>query len=147
MRVSALDPSDIELVRAATEAIQARYRPGRHVVGAALRLKSGQVVTGVHLEANVGRVAVCAEAVALGRAVSEHGSGEIDTIVAVYHPAEGEPYVCSPCGMCRELISDYAPSARVLIASDAGALAPVAITELLPSKYRRAPPQPDRKPL
>ena len=128
---------DIALIQAASNAIKARYDPDWHVVGAALRLKSGQVVTGVHLEATVGRVAICAEAVAMGRAVTEYGSADIETIVAVYHRGDGEPIVCSPCGMCRELISDYAPHALVLIADDAGTIQRAQISDLLPSKYRR----------
>lgn len=137
MSVPELEPSDDELIQAASDAIKARYRPEWHVVGAALRLKSGQIVTGVHLEANVGRIAICAEAVALGRAVSELGSAEIEAIVAVYHPGEGEPFVCSPCGMCRELIADYSPSAKVLVADANGRVHPLPIAELLPEKYRR----------
>jgi cytidine deaminase len=136
-----LDPEDHELIQTAVSAIKARYDPDWHVVGAALRLKSGEVVTGVHLEANVGRIAVCAEAVALGRAVSEYGSGEIETIVAVYHPGNGEPFVCSPCGMCRELIADYSPHARILMAEADGRVRTFQISEILPSKYRRSAAQ------
>jgi cytidine deaminase len=107
------------------------------VVGAALRLKSGELVTGVHLEANVGRMAICAEAVAIGRAITEFGSGEIETIVAVYHPGDGDPFVCAPCGMCRELIADYSPNAEVLLPAEGGGTHRVAIGNLLPSKFKR----------
>ena len=73
----------------------------------------------MHLEATVGRIALCAEAVALGRAATEAGDTEVDTIVAVYHPgpdaADQTARVVAPCGMCRELIADYAPNARVLV--------------------------------
>jgi hypothetical protein len=61
-----LPADDLALIAAARDAITARYRPDWHVVGAALRTRAGRVFTGVHLEANVGRIAVCAEAVALG---------------------------------------------------------------------------------
>ena len=53
---------------------------------------------------------MCAEAVAIGRALTEKGDKGIDTIVAVRHPKPGEPgdiAVVSPCGTCRELIHDY----------------------------------------
>lgn len=134
---SELAPDDEALVKAASAAIARRYEPERHVVGAALRLVTGEVVTGVHVEATVGRIAVCAEAVAIGRAVTEHGSAAIETIVAVYHPRDGEPRVCSPCGMCRELISDYAPEAVVLLGGEGGGLRRVPVRELLPFKYQR----------
>jgi cytidine deaminase len=52
-----------------------------------MRTRSGRVFTGVHLEANVGRIAACAEAVAPGRAATEAGDTDVDTVVAVYHPA------------------------------------------------------------
>jgi cytidine deaminase len=79
--------------------------------GAAASL--GEVVTGVHLDAHVGRIAVCAETVALGRAGTEFGSSDVEAIVAVYHGSGGVDVV-SPGGMCREMISDYAPGAFVI---------------------------------
>jgi cytidine deaminase len=85
-------------------------------------------------------MAVCAEAVALGRAVTETGETGIETIVAVRHPEPGDGdraiVVVSPCGSCRELIWDYDRNARVIVP---GANGPViaAIGELLPNKYSR----------
>jgi cytidine deaminase len=128
--------ADEALIAAARAQIALRYRAQWHVVGAALRLRSGQVVTGVNVDANVGRVAVCAEAVALGRAVAEFGSSEIESIVAVYHAADGDIRVVAPCGMCREMISDYAPEALVLM-PEAGGVVARGIGALLPGKYRR----------
>jgi cytidine deaminase len=125
-----------DLVKAAADTITARYRPDWHVVGAALRLRTGEIVTGVHLDANVGRIAVCAEAIALGRAVTEHGSSDVETIVAVYHQSDGRINVVAPCGMCREMIADYAPDARVLIMADED-IVERSIRELLPAKYSR----------
>jgi cytidine deaminase len=136
-----LGPDDHALIAAAQHAIRARYRPDWHVVGAALRTRGGRVYTGVHLEANVGRIAVCAEAVALGRAATEAGDTDIDTIVAVYHPAPGTPdqavRVVAPCGMCRELIADYAPAAWVLVPGDGADPVVRGVAELIPGKYTR----------
>jgi cytidine deaminase len=137
---SDLSVEDRALIEAAKLAIASRFDPDWHVVGAALRLRDGTVVSGVHLEANVGRIAVCAEAVALGRAVTEHGTADIDTIVAVFHHRDGWITVVSPCGMCRELISDYAPQASVLMSDDDGRHTKRSIGELLPAKYRRGEP-------
>ena len=53
-----------------------------HHIGAALQTKSGQVFSAVHIEATVGRIAVCAEAVAIGMAATA-GDTEIEMIVAV----------------------------------------------------------------
>ena len=139
--MEAITPEDRALVEAAQQAITARYRPDWHVVGAALRTRAGRVFTGVHLEATVGRIAVCAEAVALGRAATEAGDTDVDTIVAVYHPAPGTAdhavRVVAPCGMCRELIADYAPGARVLVPGEGGEPVARSVAELIPGKYTR----------
>jgi cytidine deaminase len=134
-----LSEKDRELIKAATEAIKARYRNDWQEVGAALRTRDGRVVTGVNLDAYVGRGAVCAEAVAIGRAITETGDKGIETIVAVRHPKPGEPggvAVVSPCGTCRELIHDYDDKARVIV-PDGNGQAVLTIAELLPNKYRR----------
>ncbi len=138
---SKMSGADIELVELARHIIAQRYKPAWHVIGAALRTRGGKVFTGVHLEANVGRIAICAEAVALGRAATEAGDTEIDTIVAVRHAGAGQPEaaiaVVAPCGMCREMISDYSPDAMVILPDPAGDLVRKPITRLLPDKYIR----------
>jgi len=134
-----LDAKDQELIDAATAAIKARYRNDWQEVGAALRTRDGRVVTGVNLDAYVGRGAVCAEAVAIGTALTAEGDKGIDTIVAVRHPKPGEPgdvAVVSPCGACRELIHDYDAGARVIV-PNGKAPTVTSIGELLPNKYRR----------
>jgi cytidine deaminase len=135
----ALSKKDQELIDAATKAIASRYRNEWQEVGAALRTRDGRVVTGVNLDAYVGRGAVCAEAVAIGRALTEKGDKGIETIVAVRHPEPGEKgkiAVVSPCGTCRELIHDYDAKARVIVP---GGKTPKVetIANLLPNKYKR----------
>ena len=135
----ALSKKDKDLIDAATRAIASRYRNDWQEVGAALRTRDGRVVTGVNLDAYVGRGAVCAEAVAIGTALTAHGDRGIDTIVAVRHPKPGEPgdvAVVSPCGACRELIHDYDAGARVIV-PNGKAPTVTSIGELLPNKYRR----------
>lgn len=119
------------MVRSAREILAARFKKGYHHVGAALRTRSGTTFLAVHLEANVGRIAVCAEAVALGMAAAA-GDTEVERVVAV--GSDGN--VVSPCGMCRELISDYAPEARVIVPVENGPFA-IPVSDLLPNKYFR----------
>ena len=126
-----LEPADAELVERARALMRRRYRPGYHHVASALRTTTGQVFEGVHLEASVGRIAVCAEAIALGSAALA-GDTDVDLIVAV----DRNGNVVSPCGMCREMILDFAPSARFVVPSPGGETV-VAAEALLPSKYRR----------
>jgi len=132
--------SDKELIEAATAAIKLRYRDDWQEVGAALRTRSGQVFSGVNLDAYLGRMAVCAEAVALGRAFVDLGDDGIETIVAVRHPPPENKdqtiKVVSPCGACRELIFDYDRNARVIVPNGKSPAA-VPIAELLPNKYTR----------
>ena len=135
-----LSARDHELVEAASAAIKRRYRPDWQEVGAALRTRSGKIVTGVNLDAYLGRMAVCAEAVALGQTITALGETGIDTIVAVRHPKPDEAdraiRIVSPCGACRELIFDYDRNARVIVPNGDGEIA-VSIGELLPKKYSR----------
>jgi len=135
-----LTKHDLELIAAASAAIKARYRNDWQEVGAAMRTRDGRIVTGVNLDAYLGRMAVCAEAVALGRAITDTGETGIDTIVAVRHPkpteSDQEVAVVSPCGSCRELIWDYDRNARVIVPGENGPTI-ASISELLPNKYRR----------
>lgn len=130
---------DETLIAAAQEIIAKRYEWERHHVGAALRTTTGEIFTAVHVEASMGRITVCAEAMVIGKAISE-GYKEFDTIVAVRHPDpdsdESEIKVVSPCGMCREMIFDYGKECKVIVSED-GDLAKYEITELLPLRYTR----------
>jgi cytidine deaminase len=135
-----LSKADTELIETATDAIRKRYRYDWQEVGAAIRLRSGKIFTGVSLDAYLGRMAVCAEAVALGQAITVAGELGIDTVVAVRHPPPEEKDrpvgVVSPCGACRELIWDYDRNARVIVPGPGEPVA-VGIGELLPNKYSR----------
>jgi cytidine deaminase len=135
-----LTAKDKALIAAARNAIKQRYRNEWQEVGAALRTRDGRIITGVNIDAYLGRMAVCAEAVAIGRAITEAGDQGIETIVAVRHPKPDEPdqtiAVVSPCGSCREIIHDYDARARVIVPNgDAPSVATIA--ELLPNKYVR----------
>lgn len=135
-----LTDMDLHLISMARKLISRRYDAERHHIGSALLTDGGDIFTGVHVEASVGRIALCAEAVAIGRMRTE-GSGMVDTIVAVRSPRKGSPpgriEVVSPCGMCRELIIDYGKGARVIL-SDDGSTKKVDAISLLPSRFMPA---------
>lgn len=137
---TALSEADRALVEAASEAIRKRYRYDWQEVGAALRTRSGKIFAGVSLDAYLGRMAICAEAVALGQAITNAGETGIEMIVAVRHPPPEEKdrpiVVVSPCGACRELIWDYDRNARVIVPGANGPES-VGISELIPNKYSR----------
>jgi cytidine deaminase len=109
------------------------------MVAAALRDEQGRIWTGLHLGAVVGRLQVCAEAVALGGAIA-NAAGTIATAVAVRHPkaeeVDQELAVVSPCGACREMFFDHVPDIRIIIPGPEG-LMKVPVRSLLPHPYRR----------
>lgn len=135
----ALSTADHELVDLAREVLIKHYRPFWHTVGAALRARDGRIWTGIHLGATVGRLAVCAEAVALGRAVLE-GDGTVECAVAVRHPKPDESVreitVVPPCGACREMLTDFDANAHVIVSTPSG-LRVIPLRVLLPHPYQR----------
>ncbi len=136
---SPLSVPDQALVEAARAVITRHYRPFWHMVAAALRSRDGRIWTGIHLGATVGRMQICAEAVAVGRVILE-GDGTIDCAVAVRHPKEHEDSreiaVVPPCGACREMLTDFDPGAHVIVPGPAG-LVRVPLSYLLPLPYQR----------
>jgi cytidine deaminase len=130
---------DIRLLEMAQALLARVWVHGRHEVATALRAAGGAIYTGVHLEGSCRRSSICAEGVALGaaRAGLEPGSPlQIDTVVSVQIKPAGQFRIIAPCGVCRELISDYSPDTKIWITADAGIIA-VAALDLLPHKTRR----------
>ncbi len=134
-----LTEADYALVEAARTTIARHYRPFWHMVAAALRSRDGRIWTGLHLGATVGRMQVCAEAIAVGRLILE-GDGTIECAVAVRHHKEHEAVqeiaVVPPCGACREMLTDFDPGAEVIVPGQAG-LIRVPLAYLLPLPYQR----------
>jgi cytidine deaminase len=135
----ALADDDHELIAAANSILADRYRPFWHMVAAAIRSHDGRIWTGLHIGTTVGRLSICAEAVAFGRALID-GDGTILTAVAVRHPKpeeeDRELAVVAPCGACREMILDHAPDAMIIVKSE-DVLIKLPIRTLLPLPYRR----------
>jgi cytidine deaminase len=134
-----LTTADEALVEAARAALAQHYKPFWHMVAAAMRSRDGRIWTGIHLGATVGRMQVCAEAIALGRIILE-GDGSIECAVAVRHPKPHEHdqslAVVPPCGACREIMTDFDPGATVIVPAAAG-LRKLALRSLLPLPYQR----------
>ena len=130
---------DIRLLEIAQTLLARVWVHGRHEVATALRAADGKIYTGVHLEGSCRRSSICAEGVALGtaRAGLEPGSPLlIDTVVSVQIKPAGQFRIIAPCGVCRELISDYSPDTKIWITAETGIIA-VAALDLLPHKTRR----------
>ncbi len=134
-----LAPEDEALIEAARDVLRRHYKPFWHTVGAAIRSRDGRVWTGVHLGAVVGRLSICAEVIAIGRAIMD-GDGTIECAVAVRHPKPDEAdqsiAVVAPCGACRETMTDYDPEALVIVPTPLG-LRKLPVRTLLPFPYQR----------
>ncbi len=134
-----LDEADLDLIEAAHAVLRRHYRPLWHTIGAAIRGRDGRIFTGIHIGATVGRLSVCAESVAFGRAVID-GDGTVATVVAVRHPKPDEVdrdlAVVPPCGACREMFCDFDPDALVIVPGLTG-LMKLPVRTMLPLPYRR----------
>ena len=96
---------DTELLKAAIDARENAYAPySNFKVGAAFRLKSGEIYTGVNVENCALPLSVCAERNAIASlAASGAKHGDIDSAVVVLDsPTEG-----SPCGACRQVMAEF----------------------------------------
>jgi cytidine deaminase len=121
------------LVRAAARARERAMAPySKFKVGAALLAKNGEIIAGANVESASYGLTCCAERVALFNALT---SGRKNFVaVAVVARAPGGPM---PCGACRQLLAEYAPGARVLVA-DSRALTQIRefpVRELLPLAF------------
>lgn len=130
------DDLNRQLVAAAFDVIAKRYVIGRHQIGSAILSSSGTIYLGIHIEAMVGRASICAEAVALGAARLADESPLI-AVASVRYPKpeeSGPARVVPPCGLCRELLLDYAPD-MIAVVMVAGVAFPTPLADLLPHKY------------
>jgi len=118
------------LIDLANEARKRAYVPySKYRVGAALRTKSGRIFTGVNVENAAYPTTMCAERVAVFKAVSE-GEREFE-VIAVVTDNGG-----SPCGGCRQVLAEFGLDTLVLIADGRGKLVKeMTVAELLPEAF------------
>jgi cytidine deaminase len=101
-------------------------------VGAALVSASGKVYTGCNIENSTYGLTVCAERVALWKALSE-GERQF-TQIAVVTSSESP---ASPCGACRQLLWEYCGDIEVVLANVQGLRKTLRLTEIFPSPFDR----------
>ena len=120
-------PSLIDL---AVEARKRAYAPySNYAVGAALRTKTGRLFTGVNVENAAYPTTICAERVAVFKAVSE-GERKFEVLAVVTDDGG------SPCGSCRQVLAEFGLDTIVLIADGQGKLIKQTIVkELLPEAF------------
>ena len=125
-----LSPREVELIARAVEARRRAYVPySGYAVGAALLTPSGRIFTGVNVENAAYPDSLCAERVAIVKAVSE---GECEFQMIAVATSNGG----TPCGSCRQVMSEFGLDAVVLIIDGRGAVVKrTTVRELLPDSF------------
>ena len=120
-----------DLIAAATRARKNALAPvSGFKVGAAIETSGGRVFTGCNIENASRGLTVCAERVALWKALSE-GEREF-TAIAVATDAETP---ATPCGACRQLLWEYCGNIEVLLHSIRGTNLNIPLADLLPRPF------------
>lgn len=119
-----------QLVREALEAMHFAYVPySGFTVGAALLTKSGKVYRGCNIENAAYGPSNCAERTAIFKAVSE-GHRDFAAIAII----ADTPGPCSPCGMCRQAISEF-KIPKIIMANLKGDVQVATLAEILPFAF------------
>ena len=119
-----------ELCQKAVAMLDMAYVPYSHFpVGAALLCKDGTVFTGCNIENASYGATICAERTAVSKAVSEGARRFIAIAIA---GDEGFPW---PCGICRQVLNEFAPDIRVICGNRAGGMQVTTLRELLPHGF------------
>lgn len=118
------------LLDLANEARRRAYAPySGYKVGSALRTKSGKIYTGVNVESAAYPMTICAECVAVFKAVSE-GEREFEVISVVTDNGG------APCGGCRQVLAEFGLETIVLIGDGSGKLVQeTTVGKLLPGAF------------
>lgn len=129
-----LDPDTIDaaLQAAQTAASRAHCPYSRFPVGAAALDSTGHTWTGANVENASYPAGCCAEQVALNYAVSHGVPVDGFALIAIWTDTETPT---APCGMCRQVMSELAPSARVVSLCSGGARLDTSVEALLPSSF------------
>jgi len=133
--VVALDKLPLEwraLIDAATKARGKAHAPySGFSVGAAVRAASGRIFAGCNVENASTGLTVCAERVAIWKAVSE-GERHFQGLAVVTEPGS------MPCGACRQVLSEFAEDMPILIADTAGHVLLTSLAALYPDPFTPA---------
>lgn len=125
--------NDKKLTKAAKQAREKAFAPySKFYVGAAVETKDGKIYTGGNVESASYGLTVCAERVAIWKAVSE-GEREFTKIAVVVDTEELTP----PCGACRQIIWEFCGDIPVILENLQGKGEILQIKDLLPRAFGR----------
>lgn len=125
--------TDRELITVAIDAAKNAYAPySKFNVGAALECADGTVYTGCNVENAALGASICAERVAVAKAVSE---GNLSfRRIAVY--SDSADY-CVPCGTCRQVLSEFSRNIELLCVRSDGRYVSYSLKSLLPVPFTK----------
>ena len=122
-----------ELIKLSIQAQKVSYSPySNFAVGASLLGKSGKVYTGANIENASYPAGICAERVAMSKAISE---GEKDFEAICITASSGDHIY--PCGVCRQFMSEFSSDLKVIIAKNEDDFKLHTISELLPCSFNK----------
>ena len=125
--------TDADLVTAARTVRAHAWAPfSKFAVGAALRHRDGRIVTGCNVENATYGLTICAERVAVFKAISEGMRPDEFTAVAVVADTD-EP--TPPCGACRQILWEFCGDVPVILATPAEVKAVHRLRDLLPHPF------------
>ena len=123
--------SSEELIEAAKDAREHSHAPFSNFrVGAALETEDGDIISGCNVESASYGLTVCAERVAVWKAISE-GKHNVTSIAVVTDTDELTP----PCGVCRQIIWEFGGNIPVTLANLHGKRETIEMKELLPRAF------------
>lgn len=124
------------LVARAKEARSKSYCPySGFAVGAALLTEDGRIYTGANIESASYSPTVCAERVAFFGAIHDGARG-FSAIAVVGGEADKEiSSFCSPCGVCRQVMSEFCRDDFLVILSDGNQIMEITMKDLLPARF------------
>ena len=126
-----LGPGDEDLIKVASLARQRAHAPySKYRVGAAIRTKRNKVHAGANVENASYGLTVCAERTATFAAVNA-GDRELDAIAIVID----DDQLPTPCGACRQVLAEFAPKMRVVLATTGGLRKATTLSDLLPDPF------------
>lgn len=122
----------MDLVQHALKARENAYAPySNYLVGAALLLENGDIITGANVENSSYGGAICAERSAVVAAISQ-GFRQFKALAIA---TESIP-PAAPCGLCRQVLAEFAPDLPIQLANTQGEVLETNLSTLLPMQFK-----------
>jgi cytidine deaminase len=122
----------LALIDAARQARSRAYAPySNFQVGAAVLTSVGEIFSGCNIENASFGATICAERVAIFKAVAA-GHRQFTALAVI----AGAPAPVPPCGICRQVLTEFSPDCRVIMANLEGEWRAALLQELLPLSFQ-----------